>query len=146
MRSLTTLFAAVAAVAALASTGCVVHERAARPAEVRAMRDGHVFLGARWVRGNGGQAVHEAIGGLARDGRFTSIMLVVEHAPVELFDVVITFGDGERFRPDARFVFGPDTTTREIPLPGGARIIRRVDFVFANLPGDGRARVELWAR
>jgi hypothetical protein len=33
-----------------------------------------------------------------------------------------------------------------IDLPGGARIIRRVDFFMHNLPGDGKAKVELWAR
>jgi hypothetical protein len=31
-----------------------------------------------------------------------------------------------------------------IDLPGGARVIRRVEFRYGNLPGGGRARVELW--
>jgi len=128
----------------LALCGCFVSSRPARPAEDHAMRDGYMFLGDRWVHG-GGQAVHEAIGGLKHDGAFTSIMLVVEHAPVEMYDVVVTFGDGQQWRPGTRYTFGPDSTSREIAL-GGPRVIRRVDFVFANLPGDGKARVELWAR
>ncbi|HUJ59891.1 MAG TPA: hypothetical protein VLX92_15410 [Kofleriaceae bacterium] len=109
------------------------------------MRNGYSYLGERWVHG-GGREVHEAIAGLRGDGRFTSIMLVVENAPVQMDDVVITFGDGQQFRPGTRLEFGPDSTTREIPLPGGARIIRRVDFVFNNFPGDGKAKVELWGR
>jgi len=109
------------------------------------MRNGYSYLGERWVRGNG-RVVHEAIGGLRHDGRWSSVMLVVENAPVEMEDVVITFGDNEQFRPGQRLTFGPDSTTREIPLPGGARVLRRVDFVFNNFPGNGKAKVELWAR
>ena len=139
MRSLSLLTAVVLAGAALG--GCAT----GRPAEDHAMRNGYSYLGERWVHGSG-QAVHEAIGGLKHDGRFTSVMLVVENAPVQMDDVVITFGDNEQFRPGTRLVFGPDSTTREIPLPGGARVIRRVDFVFNNFPGDGKAKVELWGR
>jgi hypothetical protein len=109
------------------------------------MRAGYAFLGDRWVAGRG-QAVHEGIGGLKRDGRFTSILFVVENAPVEMYDVVVTFGNGEQWRPGERYTFGPNSTSREVALPGGARFLRRVDFVFANVPGDGRAKVELWAR
>lgn len=136
------LLSVILVILVAATTGCFT---AAEPAEGHAMRNGYVYLGERWVRG-GGQPVHEAIGGLKHDGRFTSVMLVVENAPVEMFDVIVTFGDGEQFRPGTRVTFGPNSTTREIGLPGGARVIRRVDFTFANIPGDGRAKVELWAR
>ena len=129
------------AVLSFAAVGCVP----AAPAENRAMRNGYTYLGERWVAGRG-QEVHEAIAGLRGDGRFSSIMLVVENAPVEMYNVVITFGDNQRYEPGTRMTFGPDSTTREIPLPGGARVIRRVDFVFGNIPGDGRAKVELWGR
>jgi hypothetical protein len=40
--------------------------------------------------------------------------------------------------------FAPNTKTRVIDLPGGARVIRRVEFRYGNLPGGGRAQVELW--
>ncbi len=132
----------LALVLVLACVGCF---SSAAPAENHAMRNGYSYLGERWVHGTG-QAVHEGIGGLRRDGRWTSIMLVVENAPVQMDDVVITFGNNEQFRPGQRLVFGPDSTTREIALPGGARKLRRVDFVFNNFPGDGKAKVELWAR
>jgi hypothetical protein len=108
------------------------------------MRNGYYYLGERWVHGNG-QPVREGIGGLRRDGRFTSVMIVVENAPMQMDDFWITFGNGETFRPGARLVFGPDSTTREIALPG-ARKIRRVDFVMNNFPGNGQAKIELWAR
>ena len=90
------------------------------------------------------QRVHEAIGGLRGDGRFTSIMLVVENAPVEMYNVVITFGDGQRFEPGTRITFGRFDNARRIPA--AERRADRVDFVFGNIPGDGRAKVELWGR
>jgi hypothetical protein len=129
------------ATASISATGC----GPAAPAENHAMRNGYSYLGERFVHG-GGQEVHEAIAGLRGDGAFTSIMLVVEDAPVEMDRVVITFGDGQKQEVGTRLTFGADSTTREIPLEGGARHLRRVDFVFNNFPGNGHAKVELWGR
>lgn len=140
MRSISFLLAAVLA----GSSACVV-EASPRPGVAHAMRDGYAYLGERWVHGTG-QPVHEAIGGLKRDGAFASVMLVVENAPVQMDDVAITFGNGQVWRPGTRLVFGPGSTTRQIALPGGVRRVRRVDFVMNNLPGNGAAKVELWAR
>ncbi len=124
--------------------GCVVSEApAARPAEAHAMRNGFVYLGERTV--NGG-ADHDAIHIGKRDGAFRQIMLVVENAPIELFDTVITFGNGERYEPHTRLVFNPDTTTRSIDLPGNARYIRRIDFRYGNLVAGAQAKVEIWGR
>jgi hypothetical protein len=105
---------------------------------------GWVFLGDRWVAGNG-QAVHEGIGGLRADGAYSQIRLVIRNAPVQMEEFVVTFGDGQQWRPGTRLDFGPGSETREIPL-GGVRHLRRVDFVFNNFPGNGHAKVELWAR
>jgi len=135
MRSLGILIAGV-----LAVTGCV-HE--ARPAEEHAMRNGYGWLGGRWVDG---AADHDAVHVGRRDGRFTSLMVVVENAPVEIFNMVVTFGDRQQWAVPMRLVFGPDSTSRMIDLPGGARVIRRVDFQYANLAAGARARVELWGR
>jgi hypothetical protein len=73
-------------------------------------------------------------------------MVVVENAPVEIFNMVVTFGDRQQWAVPMRLVFGPDSTSRMIDLPGGARVIRRVDFQYANLAAGARARVELWGR
>jgi hypothetical protein len=124
-----------------AAAGCVVHD--ARPAEAHAMRNGFTYLGERFV--NGG-ADHDVIAVGKADGRFHEVMIVVENAPVELFDLVITMGNGERFEPHTRLTFGPDSTSRKIDLPGGGRFIQRVDFRYGNLAGAGQAKVELWAR
>lgn len=112
-------------------------------AEHAAARRGFTFLGDRVVQGG---ADHDAIGVGAADGRWHSMMIVVEDAPIELYDVVVTFGDGERFSPPTRLVFGTDSRSRVIDLPGNARFIRRVDFAYGNLVAGAQAKVELWAR
>jgi hypothetical protein len=61
-----------------------------------------------------------------------------------MFDVVFEFGDGTTFSPNLRHVFGPGTQSRVIDLPGGARKIDKVHFRYGNLPGGGRAQVEVW--
>lgn len=98
-------------------------------------------LGERWVDGRGDRDVI-AVG--RKDGRFQKIQLVVEHSSVELYDIVVTFGDGTTFSPNTRLAFGPNATTRVIDLPGGARVIRKVELRYGNLPGGGRAQIELW--
>ena len=111
---------------------------------VGACAPGYEFLGDRQVRGNGA-AVHEGIGGLRIDGAFSGIRIVVADAPVQMDDFWVTFGDGQVWHPGVRLNFGPGSTTRDIQLPGGVRHIRRVDFVMNNFPGNGHAKVELWA-
>jgi hypothetical protein len=43
-------------------------------------------------------------------------------------------------------VFGQGSWSRDIDLPGGDRAIRKVEFRYGNLPGGGKAQLELWAR
>jgi hypothetical protein len=78
------------------------------------------------------------------EGRFRRLQIVVDQSAIEMFDVIVYFGDGSVYSPNTRLVFGANTTSRVIDLPGGARVIRRVEFRYGNLPGGGRAQVELW--
>lgn len=63
-----------------------------------------------------------------------------------MFNMRVVFGDGESFSPPTRMIFGRESSSRVIDLPGDARIIRRVEFSYGNLRGGGRAVVELWAK
>src|SRR3954469_20353238 len=45
----------------------------------------------------------------AREGRYRRIMIVVERDPLEMFDVVVMFGDGTQFAPKTRAIFNPET-------------------------------------
>src|SRR5688572_19275173 len=98
-------------------------------------------LGERWVVGSVDRDVIQ-VG--KKEGHYKRIKIVVEHSAIELFDITVVFGNGEKFSPGARMVFGPNSTSREIDLPGGARYIDHVEFRYGNLPGGGRAQVELW--
>jgi hypothetical protein len=133
-------------------TACVVRARPApraverrddvHDARVEAMT-GWDKLGERWVHGGGDRDVIH-VG--RDDGRFRSIRLKAEHSALELYDVEVVFGDGTRFSPGTRLVFGQGSWSRDIDLPGGDRVIRRVEFRYGNLPGGGRAQLELWGR
>jgi len=89
---------------------------------------------------------HDAIAVGRDDGLFGAIQIKVEGSSLAMFDIKITFGNGETFEPKTRLIFEKDTKSRVIDLPGVKRAIKRVDFKYANLPGGGKARVELWGK
>ncbi|MEZ4401602.1 MAG: hypothetical protein R3B06_16370 [Kofleriaceae bacterium] len=99
-------------------------------------------LGERWVEGRLDRDVIKV--GKKKD-RYTAVAIVVEHSALEMYDMVIEFGDGTTFSPNLRMVFGADSASRVIDLPGDARNIKKVEFRYGNLPGGGKAQVELWA-
>ena len=76
----------------------------------------------------------------ASEGRFRSIRIVVAGGDLELFDVKITFEDGEAFSPATRLYFKENSRSRTIDLPGAARIIRRIDFYYRSVPGGGQGK------
>jgi hypothetical protein len=111
-------------------------ERAMEP------RGDWVKLGERWVDGAHDRDVIQ-VG--AREGRFRRIRIVVENSALEMYDVVVTFGDGTPFSPHTRHIFNPNTRSHVIDLPGSDRVIRSIEFRYGNLPGGGRALAEVWA-
>jgi len=90
---------------------------------------------------------HDAISG-AGDGAFRAIRIDVEGGDLEMFDVKVTFGNGETFSPGTRLYFREGTRTRVIDLPGAARLIRRIDFFYrsALFGAQGRAIVHVYGR
>jgi hypothetical protein len=126
------------------NAGCAHHtERREERREVVVEAPGDwVKLGERWVDGaHDRDVIHVG----ASEGRYRRIRIVVERSPLEMYDIVITFGDGTPFSPQTRHIFGADTHSHVIDLPGGPRVIRTVEFRYGNLPGEGRALAELWA-
>ena len=102
---------------------------------------GWVKLGAREVNG---RVDRDRIDVGRYDGKFTKLTLYVESSDLELLDFEITFGNKERFHPEVRHVFKEGSRTRVIDLPGDERVIKSIDLKYKNLPGGGRARVEVW--
>jgi len=128
----------IACCISMLASACYVRDR---PAPVYAAPGGWALLGERWVNG---AADRDIIHVGRADGRFHRLQVVVENSALEMFDMVVVFGNGEAYSPNTRLVFAPGSTTRVIDLPGAGRVIRRVEFRYGNLPGGGRARVALF--
>ncbi|HET6281827.1 MAG TPA: hypothetical protein VFH73_12700 [Polyangia bacterium] len=153
MRMTSRLWFPIMVVSMAVSAGCA-HKRPEARAEARAEareerreramepRGDWVKLGERWVDGAHDRDVIQ-VG--AREGRFRKIRIVVENSALEMYDVVVIFGDGTPFSPHTRHVFNPNTRSHVIDLPGSDRVIRSVEFRYGNLPGGGRALAEVWA-
>jgi hypothetical protein len=90
---------------------------------------------------------HDAIVAVGQ-GAFRAIRVDVEGGDLEMFDVKLTFGNGETFSPATRLYFRPGSLSRVIDLPGDARVIRRIDFFYRSVFGgaQGRATVHVYGR
>jgi hypothetical protein len=78
--------------------------------------------------------------------RYSRLMLVVEDSDLELNAMVVKFRNGERYTPNLRARFSEGSRTRSIDLPGAAREIEHIELRYGNLPGGGRASVQVWGR
>lgn len=85
-------------------------------------------------------------------GAFRALRFDVEGSSLEMFDIKITFRNGETFSPATRLLFKAGSMSRVIDLPGGARVIRRIDFYYRSAGGifsavnPGKATVHVYAR
>jgi hypothetical protein len=102
---------------------------------------GWVKLGEREVNG---RVDHDRIDVGRYEGKFSKLTLYVENSEIELLDLEITLGNNERFHPEVRHFFKEGARTRVIDLPGDDRVIKAINLKYRNLPGGGRARVEVW--
>ena len=93
-------------------------------------------LGTRHLGSGGDRDIIRTAG----DSRFKHVRLVVEGGDLELFDLQVTFADGKTFSPGGRFSFTGKSRSRVIALPGGARVIRWINFFYRRLPGGGQGR------
>ncbi len=129
-----------AILAAILLTACAPSQPQFAPA---ALRGDWELLGSRRVSF---RAEKDAIGVTAREGLFTALKLEVEGGNLEMYNVRITFGDGETFSPETRFVFREGSWSRTIDLPGKARIIRKVEFWYRSEIKRGRATVRIYGK
>ena len=67
-----------------------------------------------------------------REGKFTTLKIAVEGGDLELWDFVVTFSNGETFRPAMRHRFREGTRSRTIDLPGNRRSIQSITFRYGN--------------
>ncbi|MBA2542808.1 MAG: hypothetical protein H0V17_24395, partial [Deltaproteobacteria bacterium] len=78
------------------------------------------------------------------EGRFSKLTIVVLDSDLELLDFHINFPRGTAYKPAVNHYFRENQRTRVIDLPGDDRTISSIDLKYKNLPGGGRARVQVW--
>jgi hypothetical protein len=101
------------------------------------------LMGDAWVTG---QFARQIIRVGKYDGRVARVMLVVTDSHLEVGDVVIQFGNGQRWSPGLRNSFADGSRSRAIDLPGHVRFIRGVELVRGTVPPGTRAHVEFWGQ
>lgn len=103
---------------------------------------GWVKLGERSVNG---RVDRDQIPVGRYEGTFSKLTLVVEKSDLELLELEVTFGNGEKWSPGGvHHYFRENSRTRVIDLPGDKRIIKTINLKYKNLPGGGAAKVEVW--
>jgi hypothetical protein len=66
-------------------------------------------------------------------GKFKSIYFEVEKNNIEIFNMVIVYGNGEKERIDTRLIFDDRTRSRVIRLKGGERRIKSIEFSYKSV-------------
>jgi hypothetical protein len=84
-------------------------------------------------------------------GKFSRLTIVVTDSDLEMLDMSIQFKRGEPFHPAMKHFFREGQRARVVEFPPSAygneeRTIEWIDFAYRNLPGEGHARVQVWAR
>lgn len=90
---------------------------------------------------------HDRIEVGRNEGRFKQLQIRVKDAPIEITNMVVTFGNDEKLNLKMNHRFAEGSGTRSIDLPGDRRTIKRIDFNYRSISRrDGKGSVEVYAR
>jgi hypothetical protein len=130
------LLAAVAVLVSSCTTAPPVSNAPAAPKQ-------SVLLGERVVSF---KADHDAIAVGNYAGAFKSLFFKVEKNDIELFNLVVVYGNGEKQKLETRLIFNQGARSRMINLNPGKRIIKTIQFAYKTVGTwqDGRARVAVY--
>ncbi|MCA8916390.1 MAG: hypothetical protein KDB90_13350 [Planctomycetes bacterium] len=101
------------------------------------------LLGERKVDFGGDKDTIEVTG---KEGRFESVLIGVINGNLEMYDIKFTFGNGDDYSPEVRQTFKEGERSRQIDLPGEARVIRKVEFKYKSKLRKGKATVKLFGK
>lgn len=125
-------------------SGCIEIQRLHRVhKKADKVDNGWEKIGERKVNLKGEKDVISGFG----KGRFNRIRIIIRDSAIELYDMIITFGNGEKFSPETRLVFAKDTESRIIDLQGKKRFIKKIEFFYKSRNiFTGKATVEVWGK
>lgn len=76
---------------------------------------------------------------------FTKLKLRITDAPLKMLDMDVIFENGEHFRVPLQYNFNQGEESRAIDLPGRARRIKRIEFLYETKGIlRGKARIAVW--
>jgi hypothetical protein len=103
----------------------------------------NVLLGERVVSF---KADHDTIAVGNYEGSFRSLFFKVERNDIELFNLVIVYGNGDKQILQTRLIFKEGSRSRLIDFAGGKRRIKTIQFTYKTVGTweDGRARVAVY--
>jgi hypothetical protein len=81
-----------------------------------------------------------------REGTYVSILVGVIGGNLEMYDIKIKFGNGDIHSPEVRQEFKQGERSRQIDLPGEARVIKEVSFKYSSKMKKGKATVKLFGK
>jgi hypothetical protein len=80
-------------------------------------------------------------------GPYRELRIEVRDAPIEINEMIVTFGDGEKFRPKTKARFREGRGSHVINLPGKRRSIDGVEFVYHSISRrEGKGKLLLYGR
>jgi hypothetical protein len=111
------------------------------PATVNWDSKGWTMLGTRDVDG---RVDHDRIEVGRYEGKFSKMTIVVRDSDLEMIDFAVKFARGPQWRPQLAHFFRENQRTHVLDFPGDERTIKYIEFKYRNLPGGGKAKVEVW--
>jgi hypothetical protein len=89
---------------------------------------------------------HDVISVGGAEGPYRALSFQVEKNDVEIFNIVVVYGNGEKERIDTRLVFREGTRSRVVDLHGGKRRIKDIEFTYRTVGKrhEGKARVVVY--
>jgi hypothetical protein len=109
-------------------------------------RSGWTLIGTKSVDGKNDT---DAIGVTRDDSAlFSQLAIVVTGGDLELKDMRLRFAGGQSADIDTRYYFRGESRSRVLSLPGGktGTVVRTVQLRYGADRGNGKTRVQVWAR
>lgn len=108
---------------------------------------GWTKIGERSLEPSSSGMGSESVRAPADAPKVSSVRFVLQHGKVEISDVAVSFDDGSKVSIPAKLTFGKGTTSRAIDFAGDPKVVRGVEWKYANTMMEGRnAQVEVWTR